>query len=297
MIQRGRPVYNMGNWYDAQGPLAWIQRSLSLLNLGILLLTVTLVVAEFRFDWCESLVGRYLMTTNTNRPEIGAIWETGHHTISARQSIDGIIIEKENKKQHLRTARSFSELAQALSAGQWVNLDKAQFKALYLSLTLARQRDLIQPARLLWLLNTDQTSRIFCEGRSGGVLVYFIDSQNRVIHQFDLDTHHQFNKREDVSGPLETLDGFAGNIYGADQFFDAVFRLPPEMIPDLIPNGEELLSEQGRLERVGIANAAEDGVIRLGFEFVRLGERRVVTARAREWAVWQLSLTLKGADH
>ncbi|PIE61319.1 MAG: hypothetical protein CSA29_03980 [Desulfobacterales bacterium] len=256
-----------------------------------------MVVAEFRFDWCESLVGRYLITTNIGRPEIGTIWESGRHTVTALQSIDDIFLEKENKAQLIRTARSFSELADGLHAGQWVNLDKARFKSLYLSLTPARQREIIQPARLLWLLNTNQTARIFCEGRPGGILVYFADSENRVIHQFDLNTHRKYASDGFFSGALEMLEGFAGNIYGVDRFFEAVFRLPPEIIPELIPNSDTLLSQSGTIDRVGIGNAAEEGVIRIGFEFSHLGERRVVTTRAQEWAVWQLNLILKGTGH
>ncbi|WDP92106.1 MAG: hypothetical protein HUN04_21240 [Desulfobacter sp.] len=285
----------MGNWYDAHGPSEWFRRSFSFLHLGLLILTLALVVAEFRFDWCETLAGRFLLSTNQNRPETGSIWESGRHTVSARQSIEGIILEKKNVEQHLRTARSFAELGEGLGGEKWINLDKARFKQLYLALGASERRALIEPARLAWLLNGDRTSRIFCEGRPGGIIIYFIDSENRVIRQLNLDIKKTGGPGE-IPGRLETLEDFSGTIYPADRFFEAVFRLPEEMVPDLIPEGEALLTGTGTLDRVGIWNTAEDGYIRLGFEFVRLDQRRVVVARAREWAVWQLNLILKGED-
>jgi len=56
------------------------------------------------------------------------------------------------------------------------------------------------------------------------------------------------------------------------------------------------LTRTGTIDRVGIWNFSEQGYIRLGFEFSRLGVTRVVQVRAREWAVWQLNLILKGED-
>lgn len=285
----------MGNWYDAHGTGEWVRRSFSFLNLGVLVFTLVLVVAEFRFDWCETLVGRFLLTTNQKRPETGSVWETGRHTVNARRFIDDLILEKENVEQNVGSARSFAALARGLGEGQWVNVDKERFKRLYLSLGSQAQKTLIQPARLVWLLNGNRTSRIFCEGRPGGINIYFIDAGNRVIRQLDLDDRilADLPGAGDVMGSLDTFETFAGTIYEASRFFDAVFKLPPEMTADLIPDGARLLSAAGTLNRVGIWNEAEQGYIRLGFEFRRMDIPRVVVIQAREWAVWQLNLILK----
>ncbi len=288
----------MRNWYDAVSPGEWARRCFSVLNLGILVFTLLLLVSEFRFDWCETLVGRFLMSTNAGRPEIGSIWETGRQTVNARQALNEIILRKVNIEKNMRSAESFSQLAKGLGTGEWVNLDKDRFKNLYLSLDLDVRQALIEPARLVWLLNGSTTARIFCEGRLGGIKIYFIDSDNRVIRQIDLDTRKMEDspRTMDAAGPLEILVGFSGTIYPADRFFGAVFKLPPDMIPDLMPDAEILLKQNGIIERVGLWNSAENGYIRLGFEFTRLGITRVLQVRAREWAVWQLNLILKGED-
>ncbi len=288
----------MQNWYDATGPGEWVRRGFSFLNLGIAVFTLLLLVSEFRFDWCETLVGRFLMSTNADRPETGSIWETGRHTRNARNSLNDIILRKINMEKNVRSAGSFIELANGLGAGEWVNLDKERFKQLYLSLPPHARQTLIEPARLVWLLNGSTTARIFCEGRVGGIKIYFIDSGNRVIRQMDLDDGkmENFSGAGDAPGSLDSQPGFSGTIYPADLFFEAVFKLPQDMVPDLIQDAETLLDQPGTLSRVGIWNSAELGYIRLGFEFSRLGQTRVVEVRAREWAVWQLTLILKGED-
>jgi len=288
----------MRNWYDAPGPGEWGRRCFSFLNLGIAVFTLLLLVSEFRFDWCETLAGRFLMSTNASRPETGSIWETGRHTANARNSLNDIIHRKINVEKNVRSAASFTELAKGLGAGQWVNMDKEQFKQLYLSMPPHARQSLIEPARLVWLLNGSTTARVFCEGRLGGIKIYFIDSGNRVIRFIDLDSGEMedFPRAGDGPGRLDTLSGFSGTIYPADRFFEAVFKLPQDMVPDLIQDADTLLNQPGTIERVGIWNSTEFGYIRLGFEFSRLGQIRVVQVRAREWAVWQLNLILKGED-
>ncbi|MBU2454693.1 MAG: hypothetical protein KJ668_15405, partial [Proteobacteria bacterium] len=67
--------------------------------------------------------------------------------------------------------------------------------------------------------------------------------------------------------------------------------------PDLIVNPEALLAQEGKITRVGIWNEAENGYIKLGFEFQEKNSTQVVFVKGREWAVWQVSLNLKGEEN
>jgi len=283
------------NWYGPGTPEEWLKRSCSVLNLVILSVVCILVVSEFRFDWCERLVGNYLASTNDTRPENGAIWEAGRHMVNAMQSLDQMALERESAGRTVRTAASFTDLAAKLGPGEWANLDKDRFRELYLALPAYRRRHVVDPVRLVWLLNGGVTDRIFCEGRMGGMKIFFIDTQNRVVQQVDLDVQTLGNNGSPsvTLGSLENSPDFFGRIYPAALFFDAVSRLPGDMRSDLILDTQDLLSEKGALERVGVGNAVQNGLISLGFEFRLLGESRVVEVKAREWAVWQLTLVLK----
>lgn len=284
------------NWHEPVTLTEWLKRICSVLNLAILSVTCIIVVSEFRFDWCERLVGHYLSFTNEARPENGAVWDAGRQMVSALKSLDQMALARENAGRIVRTAKSFSDLAAQLGPGEWANLDKDRFRVLYLSLPLYLRRNVMDPVRLVWLLNGGATDRIFCEGRMGGMKIFFIDTQNRVIEQVDLDVQTLGNNgsRAVIPGTLDNEHEFFGRIYPASLFFTAVSRLPGDMRVDLILDTEDLLSEKGALDRVGVSNSAQDGFINLGFEFRHLGESRVVRVKAREWAVWQLTLVLKG---
>jgi hypothetical protein len=216
--------------------------------------------------------------------------------VSALKSLDQMALARENAGRIVRTAKSFSDLAAQLGPGEWANLDKDRFRVLYLSLPPYLRRNVVDPVRLVWLLNGGATDRIFCEGRMGGMKIFFIDTQNRVVQQVDLDVQTLANNGSQsvFPGTLDDAPEFFGRIYPAALFFAAVSRLPGEMRSDLILDTEDLLSEKGALDRVGVSNSAQDGFINLGFEFRHLGEFRVVEVKAREWAVWQLTLVLKG---
>ena len=69
-------------------------------------------------------------------------------------------------------------------------------------------------------------------------------------------------------------------------------NLPKETASDLIPTPEILLREKGYIIKAGISNQAKAGYIKLGFEFDNNGEKKVVFIKARQWAVWHISMDI-----
>jgi len=286
-------------WYDPFSIGEWARRTFSFLNLGLLMLIVAFGASEFRFDWCEKLVGTYLLATNDLRPETGALWEAGRQASNAHKSLDRIITQRQDSRRSVQGAASFSHLLERLGPGEWVTLEKEQFKTLYLSISPGIRRQLIDPSHLVWLLNGNITDRIFCEGLAKGISIYFIDSRNRVVREIDLkkNTITEIESRNaPVKGRLAEIEAFSNRIYPAAQFFDAMFKLPTEMISELMVDPDLLLKQEGTIQQVGIWNEADGGYIKLGFEFEHRGENRVLLIQAREWAVWQLSILLKGEE-
>ncbi|MBU8911961.1 MAG: hypothetical protein KOO65_11885 [Desulfobacterales bacterium] len=285
-------------WYEPLNFSEWLRRAFSFLNIAVFIITAIFIFSEFRFNWFENLVGSYLASTNEFRPETGAIWETGKQTSNAHEYLNKIISKKEDTRQNVYQASTFSGLASGILPGEWVTLEKQQFKTLYLTLEESTALKIIEPAQLVWLLNGSTLDRIFCEGITGGIKIYFIDSENRVIKQIDLrkeDILEIENGDKPVPGELADMDGFSGRIYPAPVFFDTLFKLPADIIPDLIVNPEILLKQDGKIINIGIWNEAENGYIKLGFEFEKTGGgKQVVFIKGREWAVWQLSLNLRG---
>jgi len=283
-------------WYEPLSFSEVLRRTFSFLNIAVFIITAVFVFSEFRFDWFENLVGSYLVSTNESRPETGAVWETGKQTASAHEYLNKIISKKEDTRHSVHQAQTFLDLAAGILPGQWVTLEKQQFKKLYLTLEKTIALKIIEPSQLVWLLNGSSLDRIFCEGIKGGIKLYFIDSENRVVKQIDLEKEDILEIESGgkaVPGELADMDGFLGRIYPAQVFFDALFKLPVDIIPDLMVDPESLLNQDGKIIHVGIWNEAQNGYIKLGFEFEEKNSRQVVFIKGREWAVWQLSLNLK----
>jgi hypothetical protein len=287
------------NWYEPANFSEWFKRAFSLINIIAIVVTATLFFSEFRFDWVEIVVGHYLVSTNEARPETGAIWETGRQTSNALERLNQMVTAQENVRQTTQQADSFYNLASSLKPGQWVTLEKQQFKTLYLNLEKTAAVHLLEPVQLVWLLNGKDLERIFCEGVADGIIIYFIDGNNRVIQQVALKVSEieKLEKSERaIKGTLSDMDAFSGRIFPAPYFFNALSGLPKDILPDLIPSPEILLAQTGQLTRVGIWNEASDGYILLGFEFKQGNDTQVVLLKGREWAVWQLSLNLKSGS-
>lgn len=287
-------------WYEPLNFSEWLRRTFSFLNIAVFIITAIIIFSEFRFDWCENIVGSYLSSTNASRLETGTIWETGKQTANAHEYLNKIISKKEDTRQKVYQSATFSDLASGISPGEWVTLEKQQFKTLYLTLEKSTALKIIGPTKLLWLLNGGSLDRIFCEGITGGIKFYFIDSENRVIQQIDLRKKDIFeieNGDKPVPGELADMVGFSGRIYPASFFFDMLFKLPADILPDLIVNPERLLKQDGKIINIGIWNESENGYIKLGFEFKGPEGKQVVFIKGREWAVWQLSLNLRGESN
>jgi len=284
-------------WYEPLTFSEGLKRAFSFLNIAIFIITSVFIFSELRFDWVETLAGRYLSATNQSRPETGALWEMGKQTTHAHEYLNKIISKKENARQTVYQAASFSDLASSILPGEWVTLEKQQFKTLYLALEKPEALKIMEPAKLVWLINSSALDRIFCEGIADGINLYFIDSENRVIQEIDLrkeDLIEIENGQKPVIGRLAQIEEFSGRIYPAQKFFDAVFKLPSDILPDLMVNPETVLKLDGKIIHIGIWNEAENGYIKIGFEIQGPDEPRVVFIKGREWAVWQLSLILKG---
>lgn len=286
-------------WYEPTKIGEWLRRLFSFTNLLILCTATTLVISELRFDWCELMIGRYLASLNSSRPETGAVWKAGEQSSRAHNFLKNIIQERENAARYAQEATSFAELASGILPGQWANIDKEHFKRLYLAIPAAEASELIPSAELVWLFVGGSLSRIFCEGKPYGLEIFFLNSENRVLRQLTMNKNNmeKIERHEAIfKGTLDQIPEFAGRIYPAANFFKALLSLPQDIIPDLITTPQKLLNEPGMLTKAAIWNEAVAGYIKLGFEFKNNKKSVVVFIRAREWAVWRLSNNLTERD-
>ncbi len=284
-------------WYEPFKISEWLKRSFSVINLTILIIAAVFLFSELKFDWCERIIGDYIAASNNVRPETGIVWKTGKQASNAHIHLNDIINNQQNTERSVRQASSFLDLAGRLLPGQWANLDETRFKQFYLAMPDSISAKIIHPVELAWILSSKNIKRIFCEGKSNGMEIYFLDQANRVIRQIDFNKSiiEQAEKEEaPLQGELKDIKEFEGHIYPADIFFKALVSLPREMLSSLIIHPRKLLMEKGKIVKAGICNEAQSGFIKLGFEFKNENGSEIIFVKGREWAVWRLNMLLTG---
>ena len=100
----------MNHWAEPKNFKEWSRRTLALRPVLVTLLVSSVLILEMRFDWVERTLGSYLATTNSARPESGAIWEKGRQTLTARKTLEKIVTDRQASRREARRAETFSQI-------------------------------------------------------------------------------------------------------------------------------------------------------------------------------------------
>jgi len=286
----------MADWESPQDIREWSRRVFALRPILLVILIIGILILELRFDWAERALGAYLVTTNSARPESGAIWEKGKQTLSARKTLEQIVTDRQASQREARGATTFQQIAVTVSAGQGVMLSGDHFRKLYLNLPQDFAQKIISPFELLQLSSQGQWRRTYIEKAGTGLMVYLLDANNRVLQQLRISPNLliYFERQQTARvEALEDLPYFKNRIYAADRFFDTLGAYPEEVRRSILPNPESLLESPGQITRVGISDETVSGFIELGFEIFNGSQRRVILVQGHEWAVWRLRTALE----
>ena len=295
---RGNLCINSGDmdFSEPQNFMEWARRVFALRPLVLILLIFGIVISELRFDWAELALGSYLVTTNAQRPESGSIWEVGHRTVTARQTLEKLITDRQSTQREARGAATFTQIASSLPPGQGVMLSSERFRRLYITIPGAIAHEIVAPFELLRLVSDGRWVRTYLENEDYGLKIYLLNPENRVLQELKIPSPLLYQiKRVEVAlqGTLEDLPTFENRIYPAERFFKALDSLPEEDLESAVSQPERLLGTPGRIVRVGISDEAVSGYIELGFEVEDGTRRKVILIKGREWAVWILRLYLE----
>ena len=286
----------MADWVSPQDIREWFRRVFSLRPILLVLLISAVFMLELRFDWVERALGAYLVTTNSVRPESGAIWEKGKQTVTARKTLEQIVTDRLASQREARGAMTFQQIAASVTPDQGVMLSVDHFRNLYLNLPPDVARQIISPFELLQLSSQGHWRRTYIEKSGEGLIIYLLDGNNRVLRQLNIYARFliHFERRETVQvESLDDLPSFENRIYPADRFFNALSAFPEEVRRSMLPNPEGLLEFPGQITRVGISDETVSGFIELGFEIINGSQRNVISIKGHEWAVWRLRLYLE----
>ncbi len=281
----------MTDWAEPRDFKEWTKRIFGLRPIFTVILIGCILILELRFDWVERILGTYLVTTNLERPETGSIWEKSHQTLTARQTLEQILTDRQALQREARSAETFTQIADNVTAGKGVMMSADHFRKLYLRLAPAIAQEILSPFELLELASDGRWHRTYFEKFGMGLMIYLLDDGNHVLRQLEFDSALlSFLKRSETASAesLDQLPMFKNRIYPAERFFKALTDFPEDIRRSMLPHPETLLAESGRIVRVGISDETLSGFIELGFEVLSGTQRQILFARGHEWAVWRL---------
>lgn len=284
-------------WYFPPNFKAWRKRLLAPRAVVLLLIITALAIAELRFDWMESALGNYLVTTNPQRPKSGAIWDQGREADQARQTLAQYSSQRQNSQIEVRRSTSLGQVVASIVDEKGAMISAEHFVELYLKLPPAISHEMISPYTLLDKLSEGRWQRTFFELRNQQLLVYLLDAQNQVIHRLDVgQVLLGYIERGEVSvgTSLDRMADFAAHLYPAERFFKVLNALSAEVRGRIVARPEDLLRVSGRIRRVGISDSPLADTVDLGFEVEDLDGPKVILMQGRYEDVRRLQHALEG---
>ncbi|NNG01803.1 MAG: hypothetical protein HKM93_20625 [Desulfobacteraceae bacterium] len=286
------------NWSEPKDFREWARRTFTFRPLIVVLLALGICVSELRFDWMETVIGAYLTTTNSLRPESGNIWEVDHQTVTARTALEQIITDRQSVQNDIRGAESLSQILAQIPKDQGIMISTDHFCRLYFNLPQIIAEEIVSPFSLLKIAAQGDWDRVYFDTTGDLLNIYMLNRSNQVLYQLEVvpDLIYHIERGEVAfDGTLENLADFTGRIYDARLFFETVELLEPEVKNGIIAQPAGLLEISGRIARVGISDEVKTGGIELGFEFQTVDGSKVYFIRGNEWDVWRLKRHLEAA--
>lgn len=274
----------MTPWYAPTSFKDHLRRLMALRSVLVLAVILSLLVTEFRFDWVESVVGAYLVSSNHQRPESGVVWEQGHKSDLARKRLSQYMDERSGVQREVRRAASMGQVIAGMDAERGAMISAGHFVELYQKLPPVLSHEIISPYALLANLSGDHWKRTFFERQGDEQLnIYLLDDHNQVLRRLSVAPiliEHIHNGEVAILTRLDQLGDFAGQIYSAERFFRALNTLSEDEKKGILDRPADLLAVSGRIIRVGISNQPMAGAVDIGFEVEDAQGAKVILTQA-----------------
>lgn len=254
-------------------------------------------LTEFRFNWIEILTGRYLVTTNSARPQSGAIWDQGQQSRLARETLADFMSQRQSAQREARLATTLGQVVEGLGSGGGAMISADHFVELYLKLPPVLSDEMVSSFTLLSQLSGGKWQRVYFDLQADQLHLFFLDGQNQVLHRVSIGSSllaHIKRGEVAINSRLDQLSDLAGHIYPADRFFSVLDTFPPDVRKGVVPHPEDLLRASGNLKRVGISADGFFDTVDLGFEVDSAQGPKVILMQGRCDAVRQIQRVLDG---
>jgi hypothetical protein len=229
------------------------------------------VFVEFRYNYVEKAIGRYLAWNNGTRQESGQIWKTVQLSENVRQRLDDLVTRQREETAITERIDGLGQLIEIVRAREKVVMTRDRFLEMYSDLPLYQSSLIIEPENLVELIgHFPAWQRTLIVLDEGALSFYLVDGLNNVLEKMSLAGEYvEFflaEKGTRTSG-LEAFPWLGEKVYPADVFYDSWARLTPEERAGIPLSSLELISWRYRLQRVAVNQQSLIGDrMEMGFE-------------------------------
>jgi len=277
-----------GFWIELRGKIIFC--------LFTFLLFAAAVGGEFRYNYVERAIGRYLAWHNSTRQASGQIWESVSVSEDVQKQLDDLVRTRRQETAVETPVASLDELIQEVFFREKLVITRDQFIEMYLRFPLYHSAMIVDPVEMLGMVNElTNWQRTLIVFEQGDLNFYLVDGLNNVLGECSLSAeyiNYFLAENESRSLGLDAFISFRGAHYPAGVFYDAWALLTPGQRSGIPLSNEELIAWRYRLQRVGVNHSTLIGDrMELGFELS--GDQGLTTIRVLGRSLSVLALVEK----
>lgn len=252
------------------------------------------VVLEFRYDYVETAIGRYLTWHNPDRVEFGQVWETVTASETVQRRLETMVQTRREEESVDEPIDELSRLLELAAGRERVILTRERFLDIYSRLPYYQSSLIIEPIHLLDIISKlPQWQRTMIVIENGNFSLYLLDGSNNVLESILLAREYVtffFAERDTRGYPLEAIPSLGEPYYPSDVFFDAMVYLTADEREGIPVTARELLTWRYQLQRAALGRDALIGDrMEIAFELSGSGGLHTVRVLGRSLAVLHLA--------
>ena len=216
---------------------------------------------EFYGKIFERGVGNYLKWQNSERPQLGRIWERDRQEILAQSKIQSIRLGLDSLQEATDAIGSFRTMLEGLEPAFPLVLSRHKFLDLYYDFPGQWSMMVISPLELLSIDSQKNWTRVLLKRFGQWITISFLDPQNIPVHEIFLETEalEEVRAARTVKrGRLEESGFEDDRLYPAAVFLPVLRTLDPKTQSAVFPDPRWFLAKGYSLTRVGVRESTSE---------------------------------------
>tara|TARA_B100000686_G_C16774432_1_gene967437 strand:+ start:277 stop:1185 length:909 start_codon:yes stop_codon:yes gene_type:complete len=213
---------------------------------------------EFQAHIIERGIGVYLRWGNSERSQLGRVWDRDRQNVLARDKIANLLTTQDSRKETSEAFRTLGQVYENLFPGISQIISREKFLELYYNYPGEWSRFMASPLDLLEIDADKKWDRVSFDNRAGWVNLSFLDRENHPIREFNISVDQldelQSN-RSVIKGTLEELDFPEDRLFPFGLLLPILRALDPDSRKVLLPDPRWFLLRNYHVTRIGFAEA------------------------------------------